>query len=125
MAIDGIAIVTGAMPAVSSNRSNGSARAKASERGPGAPQPSAGGSPVQGNLPDVRAQLESLAKVMQEAQSNLSFSVHESTGKTVVRVVRRSTGEVVRQIPTEEALAIAETLKKGAAVTSLGLERWS
>ena len=76
-------------------------------------------------LPDVKAQLEALTRTLQESQSNLSFSVDEGTGKTVVRVVRSSTGELVRQIPSEEALAIAASLERGAPVTSLGIDRWS
>jgi flagellar protein FlaG len=51
--------------------------------------------------------------------------VDESTGKTIVRVFRSSTGELVRQIPSEEALAIAASLAAGDPLGSLGLSRWS
>lgn len=43
---------------------------------------------------------------------NLQFSLDEETGRTVVKVVDTDTNEVIRQIPSEEALAIAQTLDK-------------
>ncbi len=42
--------------------------------------------------------------------SNLEFSIDDTTGQTVVKVVDSSTKEVIRQIPSEEMLAIAQTL---------------
>lgn len=40
----------------------------------------------------------------------LEFEPDETSGRTVIRVVDRLTGEVIRQIPPEEMLAIAERL---------------
>jgi flagellar protein FlaG len=68
--------------------------------------------------------MEKLTRALQATQRSLSFSVDENTGKTIVRVVS-STGELVRQIPSEEALAIAASLAEGDGLTSLGLDRWS
>lgn len=73
---------------------------------------------------ELSAQMEKLTRALQASQSSLSFSVDENTGKTIVRVVS-STGELVRQIPSEEALAIAATLAPGDSLKSLGLDRWS
>lgn len=42
----------------------------------------------------------------------LQFSIDETTAKTVVRVTDASTGELIRQLPSEEALAIARSLDK-------------
>jgi len=47
---------------------------------------------------------------------NLQFSIDEDTGKTVVKVVDPTTKEVIRQIPSEEILAIAKALDKSMAV---------
>jgi flagellar protein FlaG len=41
----------------------------------------------------------------------LQFSVFEETGQTVVRVVDKDTGELVRQIPTKELLELAARLE--------------
>ncbi|MEN3111412.1 flagellar protein FlaG [Uliginosibacterium paludis] len=41
---------------------------------------------------------------------NLQFSLDEDTGRTVVKVVDSGTNEVIRQIPSEELLAISKAL---------------
>jgi flagellar protein FlaG len=44
------------------------------------------------------------------AATSLRFHVDEDTGKTIVSVVDPASGEVLRQIPNDEALAIAKAL---------------
>ena len=46
------------------------------------------------------------------SNSGLEFSVDKDTGIHVVKVVDTKTRDVIRQIPTEEVLAIAKTLDK-------------
>ena len=61
------------------------------------------------------AQLQSAVKELQDyvqsLQRNLEFSLDDSTGKVVVKVVARDSGEVIRQIPSETALELAKSLK--------------
>jgi len=122
MVLDGIATIKGAVPAVSSRDEapapeSGAAGASGTgtdREAPATPAP-----------PDLRQVIASLTRALQQTQSNLSFSVDENTGKTIVRVVRSSTGELVRQIPSEEALAIAASLAPGDPLASLGFDRWS
>lgn len=40
----------------------------------------------------------------------LEFSVHEESGRTVITVRERGSGEIIRQIPPEEVLAIATSI---------------
>lgn len=47
---------------------------------------------------------------VQNLQRNLQFTVDEATGKDVVTVIDNETKEVIRQIPSEEALEIARRL---------------
>jgi len=61
---------------------------------------------------------EVIAKTAQQLQSfvqsmgrDLSFSVDATTGYNVVRVVNPETGEVVRQLPSEELLKIAQAMQ--------------
>ena len=42
----------------------------------------------------------------------LEFDVSEESSRIVTRVIDRESGEVIRQIPTEEVLAIAERLEE-------------
>lgn len=62
------------------------------------------------------AQLELAVQAMRKAiepmANNLQISIDKDTGTTVVKVVDTSTKEVIRQIPTEEALSIAKSLDK-------------
>ncbi|KSW26696.1 hypothetical protein AOX63_24135 [Pseudomonas sp. ADP] len=60
------------------------------------------------NLNDAVSRLREQA---QSVQRNLEFSVDEASGETVVKVVAADTGEVIRQIPSEVALRLAESLK--------------
>lgn len=48
---------------------------------------------------------------MQQVQRDLNFSVDDSTGEVVVKVIDGESGKVVRQIPTEEVLKLAEQLE--------------
>lgn len=41
----------------------------------------------------------------------LQFSVHEDTGQTVVRVVDKDSGKLIRQIPPQELLDLAAKLE--------------
>ncbi|MEM9603848.1 MAG: flagellar protein FlaG [Pseudomonadota bacterium] len=62
------------------------------------------------NAPDQSALIEQsseqLAKKLNDSlkHQDLEFSVDKDTGSTVITVTSRHTGEVVRQIPSEEVL---------------------
>lgn len=60
----------------------------------------------------VEQAAESINKVIQALARNLEFSVDQETGITVVKVMDTQTNEVIRQIPGEEAIAIARALDK-------------
>lgn len=49
---------------------------------------------------------------IQSVQRNLEFNVDDDSGRTVVKVVDRNTNEVVRQIPNEQALEMAQNLQQ-------------
>ena len=70
--------------------------------------------PTQEVVAKTAQQLESFVASMGR---DLSFSVDSTTGYHVVRVTNPQTGEVVRQLPSEELLKIAQTMEH----TSSGL----
>jgi len=87
----------------------------------GAPQPAAKVSaavpepaPQQQPQPEqVQKAVESLKQLIEtKAPNSLAFSIDESTGKTFVRITDAETGEMIRQIPSEEMLDIARSLDK-------------
>ena len=55
---------------------------------------------------------------VQSVQRDLSFSMDDASGRTVIKVMDRASGEVIRQIPSEEVLALATYLSDQAAATS-------
>jgi flagellar protein FlaG len=61
-----------------------------------------------------RAQVEDAVVTLQAfAQSvsrDLNFSVDDGSGQVVVKVTDATSGDVIRQIPSEEALQLAENL---------------
>jgi flagellar protein FlaG len=44
--------------------------------------------------------------------NSFSFAVDNQTGITIVRVINKATGELVRQIPTEEVVRVAQLLQQ-------------
>lgn len=53
-----------------------------------------------------------LQSFVQSMGRNLSFSVDETTGYHVVKVVNPNTGELVRQLPSEELLKISRDFQR-------------
>jgi len=49
---------------------------------------------------------------IQDVQRDLEFQTDDSSGKTVITVVDRQTSEVVRQIPDDVALRLAQDLQQ-------------
>ena len=66
--------------------------------------------PAQPDKQAVENAIVSMQDATQAMQRNLNFSIDESTGRMVVKVTDSASGEVIRQMPTEEALRLAESL---------------
>lgn len=90
------ASATGTFPALRTgepNQSNG-----------GNPAPASGNTLPEGQDPD-RAQVAKLAEMLNKTPSigrNLRFEVDLNRGTSVIQVLDRDTGEVIRQIPPEK-----------------------
>ncbi|MCT8166359.1 flagellar protein FlaG [Pseudomonas putida] len=93
----------------------GLAPASASQNGVKATQ-TKDSSDVQGTEPE-RAQLEQAVSDIQDyvskAQRNLEFSIDDTTHKVVVKVIATESGDVIRQIPSETVLMLAQRLQEG------------
>lgn len=98
----GAAVVASAV--VSSKSDSGSGKSTDAANGNG----SAGGTSASANLEQA---LQDLNGYVQNVQRNLQFDVDDTSGHTVIRVVDSETEEVIRQIPSEEVLALARHLK--------------
>lgn len=60
----------------------------------------------------VEESVDRLAKFVRQNQSDINFSIDESSGIRVVKIIDRSSNEVIRQMPSEEAVALAQALDK-------------
>ena len=49
-------------------------------------------------------------------QKGLKFSVDEESGKQVIKVQDIDSGDIIRQIPSEEALQLAEKLSEVSGI---------
>ena len=56
--------------------------------------------------------VEKFQKEFVNISTNLQFSLDESTGKTVIKVVDKESGEVIRQIPPEDALRLSSRMEE-------------
>ena len=61
---------------------------------------------------DVSQAVVDLNDFVQNTQRRLNFSVNEETGRTVIKVIDTETQETIRQIPSEEIVALAEQMRK-------------
>jgi flagellar protein FlaG len=60
---------------------------------------------------ELEAAVKQMEQFFQSVHRNLEFSIDDKSGKVVVKVIATETGEVVRQLPSAEALKLADSLK--------------
>lgn len=54
-----------------------------------------------------------MSDFVQSLERDLNFSIDESSGRTVIKVIDSQSDEVIRQIPSEEALALLRRQVEG------------
>ncbi|WP_372718324.1 flagellar protein FlaG [Immundisolibacter sp.] len=69
---------------------------------------------------DIGEAVARLEDHVQTVRRELHFRIDEDSGMTVVRVVNKDTGELVRQIPNQEVLDLAEHLQDNAGALLRG-----
>ena len=69
--------------------------------------------PDETQLKQVAADLNDMVAMMQKG---LKFSVDDDSGKQVIKVQDIESGDIIRQIPSEEALALAQKLSEVSGV---------
>jgi len=63
------------------------------------------------NNTELKEVVSEMNDFVQSVQRNLSFSLDEGSGHTVIKVVDTNSGELIRQIPSEDVLAVASQLR--------------
>lgn len=95
-------------------------RAPASGRAPGSEavseQVAGQASETEGGSAATREQVEAAVATIQDfvqsVRRSINFSLEEGSGRVVVKVTDAGSGDVIRQIPSEEALQLAENLSE-------------
>lgn len=86
----------------------------ADERGAGR----AGGRPAPTEMSeeDIDLVVEEMRQSLRDNATNLDFAIDRSSGRVVVKIIDRTNGEVLRQLPSEEMLALHESLERMVGV---------
>ncbi|MCY1205973.1 flagellar protein FlaG [compost metagenome] len=64
----------------------------------------------------IEMAVKSVNASLESRSISLQFEVDRDTDKLIVKVVDRSNGEVIRQIPTEEVVRIAKVMDRQAGL---------
>lgn len=120
LAIDNKPAVASTLPSASTRPQNApsprteqvatsTTKSKASEAPPPSqPTPSQ----VVSKLEQVQQAIEKVKQsIKPELANSLDFRIDEGSGKTVVKILDAETNTVIRQIPSEEMMAIAEAIE--------------
>lgn len=107
-------IEMGAMLARSANQITSTAtiqsRQEVAATGKTVPVANPGGAAAEGKKRQLEQAVKNVSNHVQNVTRELNFSVDEELGRFVVTVLDEETGEVIRQIPTEDMLELAKTL---------------
>ena len=57
--------------------------------------------------PTIDKALEQIKSFLKDSQRQLNFQRDEATGRTIIRVIDPASGQVIRQMPSEEILKLA------------------
>ena len=68
--------------------------------------------PAQPSAEELKNAVATINQAMQQSNRSLEFSVDTNTQRTVVKMVDTSTGELIRQFPTETTLAISQEIEQ-------------
>jgi flagellar protein FlaG len=71
----------------------------------------------------LKEAVSQLNKASQDKTQGLEFSIDNDSKRTVVKVIDQTTKEVLRQIPTQEALEIAKALESKSSTAGLLIQQ--
>ena len=66
----------------------------------------------QPDIEEIESATRDIEQFLQAQNRNLAFSVDSGTERSVVTVTEANSGDVIRQIPSEEVLRLAERLRE-------------
>lgn len=67
---------------------------------------------VEADRETLEAAVTDMQNFVQSVQRDINFNVDDSSGRVVINVTEATSGDVIRQIPSEEALRLSENLSE-------------
>ena len=77
---------------------------------PRAPEPAAAAEPPEPSAAQLSQAVKNINTALQTRSQDLEFSVDSDTSRLIVTVTDKNTKEVIRQMPSKEALEIAKAI---------------
>lgn len=68
------------------------------------------------NMAELERAVDDIRNAVQTQSQGLEFSIDSDSHRTIVKVIDQQTKEVIRQIPSEEALQISKALDQAAGL---------
>ena len=68
--------------------------------------------PQQPSPEQLKSAVETINQVMKQSNNSLEFSVDSDTKRTIVKMVDTATGELIRQFPSDQTLAISREIDR-------------
>lgn len=65
----------------------------------------------QASLQDIENAVTEVSDFVQAQRTNLNFSFNDDSNRSIVKVTDSDTGELIRQIPSEEVLALSDRIR--------------
>ena len=66
--------------------------------------------------PELENAVKNIQDFVQSTRRQLNFSIDDSTGLVVVKVIATDSGELIRQLPSEAALKLAQSLSDASSL---------
>jgi len=86
--------------------------ASAPEKGGELSPPGGKGVPAEvADSANIEKTVSEINEIVRNVQRDLAFNVDKESGRTVIRVIDSESGELIRQIPSEDLLALATHLR--------------
>lgn len=126
MTIDTIGSAAPARPADRTGAGSEAATAQGAARAPATTVETAAAVKGPANVPtseQLKEAVSQLNKASQDKTQGLEFSIDNDSKRTVVKVIDQTTKEVLRQIPTQEALEIAKALESKSSKAGLLIQQ--
>jgi len=82
------------------------------EGGNDEPVATAAGGPGAASREQIESAVSTIQDFVQSVRRNVNFTLEDGSGRIVVKVTDASSGDIIRQIPSEEALQLAESLEE-------------